>query len=175
MITFVADEGLSLDSSLEWRLSDEGGIYATDDLGEFQLGLAAPVVLGESQEASEVAWELEGVQATVSGEHGLTDETVQVLAGVNLIKSVAKATDKGKPRYLITPTVVGRAAPVSALAYPGWKQAISKGVKPTTGLYRQYICHPMSQIARPKSSWNIEQWRPTVSLAATVAAACNPS
>ncbi|WP_375544643.1 MULTISPECIES: DUF2599 domain-containing protein [Brevibacterium] len=91
------------------------------------------------------------------------------------MKSVKRSTEKKKPRYIITPTVAGRAAPSAVHASTGWNEAVRKGVKkPTAGLKQQYVCHPMSKIARVKSTWNIEAWRPTVGLARTVAALCNP-
>lgn len=40
------------------------------------------------------------------------------------------------------------------------------------GLKDQYYCH--TQAAKLKDSWNLEPWRPNVSLAATIAKACNP-
>ena len=40
------------------------------------------------------------------------------------------------------------------------------------GLKDQYYCH--TQLAKTKSSWNLEPWRPNVSLAKTIAKACNP-
>ncbi|MGJ7562067.1 DUF2599 domain-containing protein [Brevibacterium casei] len=46
--------------------------------------------------------------------------------------------------------------------------------KPTAGLKQQYVCHPMSKVARVKSTWNIEAWRPTAGLVKTAAALCKP-
>ena len=56
----------------------------------------------------------------------------------------------------------------------GWPEAVRKGVAARTGLREEYLCHPLSQVARVRPAWNLDTWRPTVGLTATVAAACSP-
>ncbi len=42
------------------------------------------------------------------------------------------------------------------------------------GLRNQFFCHPLSQVARVKPTWNLEDWRPSISLWKTIVFGCNP-
>lgn len=80
-------------------------------------------------------------------------------------------------RYLcVVPTNWNRQSGI-AYASTSWallkaKKSSSKYWKNEGGLKDQYYCH--TQLAKTKSSWNLEPWRPNVSLAKTIAKACNP-
>nr|BFF07137.1 hypothetical protein GCM10023233_21060 [Brevibacterium otitidis] len=155
---------------LKWEHGLEGGVYAVDSSGEFRLVVSAPEVAGNV-----VAWAIDGNELKVDTDRPVGSERVNAAAGISLIKSVKRGTEKRKPRYMISPTKVGRFAPSAVHATAGWNEAKRKGVnRPTQGLKEQYVCHPMSKVARLKSTWNIESWRPTVGLPRTLAAACNP-
>lgn len=79
-------------------------------------------------------------------------------------------------RYLcVVPTDWNRQ---SGIAYASTSWALLKAKKSSSkywenegGLKNQYYCH--TQLAKLKSSWNLEHWRPNVSLAKTIAKACN--
>ena len=152
-----------------WHHGIDGGVYALDNQGNFQMALSAPVVEGKKH-----SWEIEQSSLRVNSKVS-PDSTVHAVAGASLIKSVEKSKENKKPRYKITPTKLGRATPSGIHATAGWSEAIAKGVdKPTEGLHQQYVCHPISKVARFKDTWNIEAWRPTVGLPKTIAQACNP-
>lgn len=80
-------------------------------------------------------------------------------------------------RYLcVIPTNWNRQSGI-AYASTSWallkaKKSSSKYWKNEGGLKDQYYCH--TQLAKLKSSWNLEPWRPNVGLAKTIAKACNP-
>jgi len=48
------------------------------------------------------------------------------------------------------------------------------GVPDNIKYKHQYLCHIDSQVARVKTSWNLDSWRPNVGYAATLLAKCNP-
>lgn len=169
-----SDMTITAETGSAWREGLDGGAYLLDEEGDYLLTVSAPTV-STDQEATTTRWIISD-NTLVADADGHSDAQLTTYAGAVLVKSVKKSSEKGKPRYLITPTKVGRATPSAIHAKTGWAQAKRKGVdRPTKGLFEQYVCHPMSQVARVKSTWNIESWRPTVGMARTVAARCNPS
>jgi hypothetical protein len=90
-----------------------------------------------------------------------------------LIASVKVTTENGTPRYHVRPTRAGRVAVGDGLD-EAWNQAVAKGVPNRSGLRQQFLCHPLSIIARTKSTWDLESWRPTVGLQNTMLSGCNP-
>jgi hypothetical protein len=65
----------------------------------------------------------------------------------------------------------------------GWNELYTKygnvgsGIKfNLTGMKDQYICHQqvVAVVAPNKSSWNLDEYRPSVGYLATVNAQCNP-
>ena len=79
----------------------------------------------------------------------------------------------GTTVYHVRPTRAGRLADRSALDI-AWTQAMAKGVPDRANLRQQFLCHPLSVIARAKPTWDLESWRPTVGGVRTILAACNP-
>lgn len=75
--------------------------------------------------------------------------------------------------YQVRPTRAGRAASRDELDI-AWKQAVRKGVPDRRGLRQQFLCHPLSVVARTKPTWDLETYRPTVGLVRTMLAGCNP-
>ena len=100
--------------------------------------------------------------------------TADPVLGIWLISKVVKDTSPSKgTTYRVTPTLNGRAA--SSIYYGVlWSDAKAKGLPNVTKYKHQLLCHPMSQLAVFKSTWNIDSWRPNVGLARTIAAKCNP-
>lgn len=99
--------------------------------------------------------------------------------GISLISSASWTYRSGLGwTLMVSPTGWARAQaggywPGSA----GWDELYAKyryrGLNTNLGGMRdQYICH--QQFAAWKSTWNLDEWRPDVSYASTVAAACNP-
>lgn len=80
-------------------------------------------------------------------------------------------------RYLcVVPTNWNRQ---SGVAYASTSWALLKAKKSSSaywknegGLKDQYYCH--TQAAKLKESWNLEPWRPDVSLSKTILCKCNP-
>ncbi|WP_084226129.1 DUF2599 domain-containing protein [Corynebacterium singulare] len=70
---------------------------------------------------------------------------------------------------MLSPQLCNSTSPETA----GWNEAKSKGVSDTGSLHNQIVFHPLSQVARVKPSWNLEDWRPDVGLPRTTAERCN--
>ncbi|MDO4383052.1 MAG: DUF2599 domain-containing protein [Eubacteriales bacterium] len=92
-------------------------------------------------------------------------------------KSATWKIRDGKYSLCVVPTKWNRQ---SGIAYMSTSWALLKKKKSgskhwynTEGLRKQYYCH--TQAAKFKSSWNLEPWRPNVSMAKTIAKACNPT
>jgi hypothetical protein len=102
--------------------------------------------------------------------------------GADLVSSASWRFTSGWGWTLsVTPTAWARAnccgAQSGVAASAGWDELYSKyknaGLNTNLGGMRdQYICH--FQFAAFKSTWNLDEWRPDVSYADTVAALCNP-
>ncbi len=91
----------------------------------------------------------------------------------NYIASVSEVWENSGFVYRVRPTQAGRLADWSGIQQ-AWKQAVRKGVPNRPHLRQQFLCHPLSIVARGKSSWDLEAWRPEVGLQQTMLAACNP-
>lgn len=75
--------------------------------------------------------------------------------------------------YHVRPTRAGRLAGRPQLD-TAWRQAVSRGVPDRANLRQQFLCHPLSMVARAKPTWDLEAWRPAVGGLRTMFAACNP-
>lgn len=169
---------VDLPSGAGFQQGREGGAYVADN-SRVLLVSTAPTLTTARNKVVPATWEAAG--HTLKIKPSQTLEAADYPAHANLqfgfstIDKVDHGTDHGQPRYMIHPTGFGRAAPIDLLRTQGWGEARAKGNIPDTGsLYNQFICHPMSVVARAKSSWNIEAWRPDVGLPRTLAAQCNP-
>jgi hypothetical protein len=157
---------------------EEGGIVVFDENGDYLFVVLAEVtdVNGNAVHAQlapvgeQVTVDLSA--ADVSAEAYPLD--VSVMAASDLIASVTRKSVSQGTTYAVQPSAYGRAAPAFIHVQWGWDEAVRKGVPRRPGLAEQYICHPSSQIARVKSYWNLDTWRPTVGLTRTIAAGCNP-
>ena len=89
------------------------------------------------------------------------------------IASVSEVWENSGLVYRVRPTQAGRLADWSGIQQ-AWKQAVRNGVPNRPHLRQQFLCHPLSIVARGKSSWDLEAWRPEVGLQQTMLAACNP-
>lgn len=90
------------------------------------------------------------------------------------IASVTTSIENGVTRYHVRPTRAGRAI-LGDEVDQAWDQTVGLGVPNQAGLRQQFMCHPLSFIARGKRSWDLESWRPTVGLKRTMLAFCNPN
>ena len=75
--------------------------------------------------------------------------------------------------YHVRPTRAGRLAGRPQLD-TAWRQAVARGVPDRANLRQQFLCHPLSVVARAKPTWDLESWRPAVGGLRTMLAACNP-
>lgn len=79
---------------------------------------------------------------------------------------------EGTDRYVITPTDEARTIGSSALS-SDYGPALSRvGIPATDSLAGQLACH--SVFASDKDTWNLEAWRPHVSLTSYISSQCNP-
>lgn len=178
----IADTPILIDLPSDVTIRDglSGGAYAVKNDKEFAFGISAPeITTASGSTVSGVIKRDSNRKLTVEPTRPLSMKdyplTVNATFGITLIDWVNRSSFEGQPRYEIHPTNVGRVTPIPILASAGWSQAQARGgFSSTPSLYNQYICHPMSEIARGKSTWNIEAARPDVGLARTIAAKCNP-
>ena len=150
------------------------GAVAFDANGDPLFSVTVPVAVDASGAAVAASMSVAGDAVVVAVDDSVSDADVSIMAITDLISKVTRASTSQGVTYRVQPTALGRAASETVHVISGWPEAVRKGVADRTGLREQYLCHPLSQVARVKSTWNLDTWRPTVGLAATVAAACNP-
>ena len=174
------------DGDLDAKTRAGGAVYIVDAQGSMIGGFAAP--WAEDARGKQIAtrYEIRGTKLVQHVEHHGASTAYPVVAdpylGFNLVSSaswhwVNDSTYKGYSLHVV-PTGWARAngggyVPGAA----GWDELYSKyksrGLNTNLGGMRdQYICH--AQFAFLKDTWNLDEARPDVSYAATVAAQCNP-
>lgn len=79
---------------------------------------------------------------------------------------------EGDDRYLITPTDEARSIGSSALSSDYGPALTTAGIPASDNLVGQLVCHII--FAADKDTWNLEAWRPHVSLSSYVSSQCNP-
>lgn len=95
------------------------------------------------------------------------------VADRDFISSVVADAEAEGTVYHVRPTRAGRLADRGELDI-AWTQAVARGVPDQAGLRQQFLCHPLSVVARAKPTWDLESWRPAVGGIQTMLAACNP-
>lgn len=156
---------------------EHGGAVALDKRGKYLFVVIAEGVTADgtvvpvpvAAEGESVGPLLNGVEPAKSNPLDVT-----VMAASDLIAGVTRKSVSQGTTWAVQPSAYGRAAAEWIHSTWGWPEAVRKGVPSRQGLKEQYLCHPMSQVARFKSYWNLDSWRPTVGLPATIAAGCNP-
>ncbi|MEL4505870.1 DUF2599 domain-containing protein [Luteococcus sp. H138] len=157
-----------------------GSIVVRTASGELKLAAEAPTLTVAGSAPIPGTWRVTGRRlsaAPADGQQLPRSRAVRVSAtvGTALVASVGKQSWQGKPRWLITPTELGRTAPLTVLTAEGWAQARrAGGIPDTASLKNQFVCHPTSGVARSKPSWNIEAARDASNFLETMAAGCNP-
>lgn len=157
-----------------------GSVVVRDGAGGLLLLIEAPLVRRGSAAPVRGQWRVDGDHLRATSPDGQALDGTQTLridslVGRQLVSSVSQDSWLGKPRWTITPTKLGRDAPLSLLESDGWAQARQLGGIPeSASLKNQFVCHPASLVARSKATWNIEAARDASSLSATMAAGCNP-
>ncbi|SJN25060.1 DUF2599 domain-containing protein [Luteococcus japonicus] len=172
---------LGLDARESDVVRTEGGaVVVRDGAGHFLLLVGAPTVrLGPASPVTG-QWvtdrgRLRAVAVDGKALNSAAPVRITAPVGRRLVSSVDRETWQGKPRWTITPSELGREAPLILLQIEGWAQARELGAIPeSTSLRNQFVCHPASLVARSKPSWNIEAARNASNLWDTMAAGCNP-
>jgi hypothetical protein len=98
---------------------------------------------------------------------GNAPQSKRLIARVDRVRTVEGI------EYRVRPTRAGRLIRGDGLT-AAWRQAVRAGVPDRQGLQQQFLCHPLSVVARGKPTWDLETWRPTVGLTRTMLAGCNP-
>nr|WP_297428017.1 DUF2599 domain-containing protein [uncultured Actinotalea sp.] len=152
------------------------GLVAVDADGNLLFAVTQPQVVDARGRTIDAVVSVSGDRMLVSVEAADPEYPVVVSAAAisDLINKVTRTTTSRGYIWEVQPTAYGRAAAEWIHAAWGWPEAVRKGVPNSQGLQEQYLCHPMSQVARVKPTWNLDSWRPTVGLPATIAALCNP-
>lgn len=162
------------------RADGGGAVIVRTSSGAFLLAATAPSLRVPGKAAVAGRWTVRGHRITAvpaDGQKLAGSPTVRVEAvvGAVLVSSVSTESWRGQPRWMITPSTLGREAPLPLLTAEGWAQARRAGGIPNTASLRnQFVCHPTSGVARSKPSWNIEAARNASNLWDTMAAGCNP-
>ena len=154
----------------------DGSVEVSGADGQFVMGLIAPWAKDANGNDVPTSYRVDGtsVVQVVDFDSGTAFPVVaDPYLFIDLISKVTRVSSAQGLIYSVTPTAWGRGVPDAGLGAL-WNEAVSKGVPNRQGLYEQLICHPLSQVARVKSTWNLDTWRPTVGLVRTIAALCNP-
>lgn len=151
-------------------LGEEDFLEVVKPSGQVGLYIAAPAGLKFSVKDKDV--EVVNQDSTRSAKANTVP--TKATFGLSLIDRVEVEEHPEGKRYKVFPTALGRAMRSPIPETVGWNEAKSKGVADTGSLHNQFVCHPLSQVARVKSSWNLEDWRPDVGLPGTLKALCNP-
>lgn len=166
----------------EFRTEPSHGIFFLDEADQLVGGISAPWAVDAAGNSVPTHYAIDGSTVIQYVEHKAGTYTYPIVAdpwlGFSLISS-AKWIKRSQGRTLsVKPTAWARAnAPGYLVGVAGWNELYSKyqkkGLKKNLGgMKDQYICH--QQFAFFKSSWNLDEWRPDVSYARTVATMCNP-
>lgn len=111
--------------------------------------------------------------AAISGQREAEKSASSSAPEPKYIASVSTSVENGSTRYHVRPTRAGRAA-LGEQIDVAWDQVVARGVPDRAGLRQQFMCHPLSFVARGKRTWDLETWRPTVGLKRTLTELCNP-
>lgn len=112
--------------------------------------------------------------ASPSMDHQQGQNTSSADKPVRYIAAVQPVWDGRGTVFRVRPTRAGRTAGLEELRV-AWRQVVRRGVPDRSGLRDQFLCHPLSIIARGKPTWDLETWRPSVGLSRTMLNGCNPS
>lgn len=171
------DFPVTVPAGAQLRIAEDGGAVIVAADGMVVAGFAPPWAKGADGAAIETRYEVSGTTLTQVIEHAAATTAYPAVADpwlwIDLVKSVTRVSSPSGIIYQVVPTAYGRFMPEIAIP-SGWNEAVKKGVPNRQGLKEQYYCHPLSYVARAKSSWNLDTWRPTVGLARTMTALCNP-
>lgn len=186
VITLIAHEAapseytyrLDLPAGTTLNRLDDGSIVLEGGDGSVRGGIAPPWARDGRGRDIPTWYTVHGSTVTQTINHTRSSASYPIVAdpffGIDLVASVTRADTPSGDTYRVKPTTYGRIQYAAIHAKYGWPEVVGKGVPDRRGLFEQYVCHPNSQIARVKSTWNLDTWRPTVGYARTVLKACNP-
>ena len=165
----------------EHKSARPGGALILDAQDHLVAGFAPPWAVDAHGGAVPTHYELDGTTLVQVVDHhaGMAYPVVaDPYLGFDLVASAQWISRPGGPSLSVTPTGWARANLGSYFVGTlGWNELYSKysngGLNTNLGgMSDQYICH--QQFAAFKPRWNLDEWRPDVSYAATVANGCNP-
>lgn len=166
----------------EFRTESSNGIFFLNEANELVGGISAPWAVDAEGNAVPTSYTINGNTVIQHVAHKAANVSYPVVAdpwlGFSLISSAKWVRRSEGWTLSVTPTGWARAnAPGYLVGVAGWDELYSKyknkGLNKNLGGMRdQYICH--QQFAFFKSEWNLDEWRPNVGYARTVAAKCNP-
>lgn len=93
--------------------------------------------------------------------------------GTSVVASTSWGEREGGRSIAVTPTDWGRVSGVTGSAYAWADLLAADPTADTPGMEEQLQCHLLG--AREKATWNLEPWRPDVSLVEYALARCNPT
>lgn len=154
------------------------------DDGRLALGLALPKAEGTDGTQARVRWTEQGEGAQPGESPSLVLDVsavdpavfpvmVTTHLGTSVVASAAWGDREGGRSLAVTPTDWGRVSGATGSA-TAWADLLA--VEPeadTPGMETQLQCHLIG--AREKATWNLEPWRPDLSLVEYAFARCNPT
>lgn len=177
---------VELPSGGKLDLLKNGAVAVLDAEGGLRGGFAPPWALDRANQPVPTHYELRGATVVQVVEHRSPSVLYPVVADPwlwkDLISSASWASSSQGWTLKVIPTTWARLnAGGYAVGVAGWNELYSKyknrGLNTNLdGMRDQFICHQQIVAIRApnKPSWNLDEWRPNVSYAATVAAQCNP-
>lgn len=157
--------------------------------GTLAVGAAAPQSTGADGTQPRVAWSESGPEGpsgdsstgstpTLLLDLGSADAAAFPLVvtthlGTSVVASTAWGDREGGRSLAVTPTDWGRVSGATGAA-SAWADLLAADPSADTpGMEKQLQCHLLG--ARDKATWNLEPWRPDVSLVEYALARCNPT
>lgn len=158
------------DLSVDVQLDGSLAVLVGND---FAVGASRPVAADGAALSWLAAVGDDGVTLSVEAPDGADlSGGVGAVVGVGAVDSVSWFQREGGESLAVVPSAWGRAGGLTVAAY-GWGDVLAQDAgADVPGMEKQFACHAMG--APGKDSWNLEPWRPDVSLAEFVIARCNP-
>jgi hypothetical protein len=175
------DIKISKNSKIE--KNEKGGIIILNEKGKLIGGISPPWAIDSKGKEIPTYYEIRNNSIIQIVKHLESNPDYPIVADPwlwrNLISSASWVRKNEGWTFSVKPTWWARANNGYYPAIAGWEELYSKykyhGLNTNLiSMRNQYICHPMSQVAVLKSSWNIDEWRPNVGLWRTMKALCNP-
>lgn len=146
--------------------------------GRLVLGMSSPKSAAPDGSHPPVRWSAEDGGPRLVLDLGDVDPTAFPLVvtthlGTSVVASTSWGEREGGRSLAVTPTDWGRVSGATGSVFAWADLLAADPTADTPGMEEQLQCHLLG--AREKATWNLEPWRPAVSLVEYALARCNPT